>query len=335
MRHAKIDITFALAAFALALALGTGTAHAQPSGAQAETLFRQGKDLMAKGKIAEACAAFDASQKLDPTIATLLNQAACREKNDQLATAWGLFLEAERQTRAASDAATQQLHQVAAGKAAKLESRLSTLTITVPAESRVGGLQILRGSEPVDAGAWNKALPVDGGSYKITASAPGNAAWSSTIAIATEHDAKTIEIPKLKAAALGPARVSTGPGAPAPAPAEPRSRLIPLVVGGAAVALAAGALGFELSARSTNSDIAAEKTNNDRRISLWHSANTKRFVAEGLGIASVACAGVAVWLYLRSSGEQQPSQATARAGRVHVAPLVASDGAGLLVFGRY
>src|ERR1043166_9179048 len=113
-------------------------AAAQPSGAQAETLFRQGKDLMAKGKTAEACAAFDASQKLDPTISTLLNQAACREKNEQLATAWGLFLEAERQPRTASDAPPQQLHQVAASKAAKLEPRLSTLTITVSSDNRIG-----------------------------------------------------------------------------------------------------------------------------------------------------------------------------------------------------
>src|SRR5262249_6041948 len=80
--------------FPVALLLAAGTAHAQPAGAQAETLFRQGKDLMAKGKIAEACAAFDASQKLEPTISALLNLAACREKNGQLATAWGLFLEA-------------------------------------------------------------------------------------------------------------------------------------------------------------------------------------------------------------------------------------------------
>src|ERR1044071_7616501 len=110
-------------------ALVARPAAAHPSGAQAETLFRQGKDLMARGQIAEACAAFDASQKLDPTIATLLNQAACREKNEQLATAWGLFLDAERQTRTATDAATQQLHQVAVTKAGKLEPRLSTLTI--------------------------------------------------------------------------------------------------------------------------------------------------------------------------------------------------------------
>src|SRR3954471_24366256 len=106
-----------IAAALIALTAVPTGARAQSSTAQAETLFRQGKDLMAKGKIAEACAAFDASQKLDPTISTLLNQAACREKNEQFATGGGLSLEAERETRTASDAATQQLHQVASSKA--------------------------------------------------------------------------------------------------------------------------------------------------------------------------------------------------------------------------
>jgi hypothetical protein len=34
---------------------------------------------------ATACAAFDASQKLDPTLELLLNQVSCREENGQLA----------------------------------------------------------------------------------------------------------------------------------------------------------------------------------------------------------------------------------------------------------
>lgn len=320
-----LALSAALAALALSAA-----AHAQSAGAQAETLFRQGKDLMARGQIAEACAAFDASQKLDPTIATLLNQAACREKNEQLATAWGLFLEAERQTRTATDAATQQLHQVAATKAVKLEPRLSTLTVTVPGPNRVPGLQVLRSGEPIEPGAWNRALPVDGGTYQITARAPGNAEWSSTITVGNEHDARTIEIPRLKAAALDELPVHTAEGDAAPASPRARSKVVPLVVGGAAVALAGGALGFELWARSTNSQSLDEKTSNDRRISLWHSANTRRYVAAGLGVASVAAAGVAVWLTLRPAGA--PGERTAR---VELAPMVARETAGLVVVGGF
>jgi hypothetical protein len=310
----------------VAVATSRTGAHAQPSTAQAETLFRQGKELLAQGKIADACAAFDASQKLDPTIATLLNQASCREKNGQLATAWGLFLDAERQTRAATDDATRQLHHVATDHAAKLEPRLSTLSITVPAENRVGGLEILRNHEPVDPGAWNRALPVDGGTYQITARAPGNAAWSSTVAVGVEHDHKTIEIPRLKAAALPPSHS-------APEATGARSKAVPLVLGAAALGLLGGAVGIELWARSTY-DQSKREPDNARQDSLWHSASTRRYVAEGLGVAGVACAGVAAWLYLRG-GDPEATTATRQASRLVIGPITGSDRAGLVLAGTY
>lgn len=330
MKHAEIVV--------VALAVITAArmdARAQSSTAQAEALFRQGKELVAQGKFAEACAAFEASQKLEPTIATLLNQASCREKNGQLATAWGLFIDAERQSRGATDPNGVQLHQVANDHAVKLEPRLSTLAINVPADNRIRGLEILRNNEPVDSGAWNKALPVDGGTYKITARAPGNADWSSTITVGVERDAKTIEIPKLKAAALQPSRAtpSASPASPKPTAAEsPRSNLIPFVVGGAALGLGAGAIGLELSARSTY-DKAKLEADNTKQDSLWHSANTKRYIAEGLGVAGIACAGVAVWLYLRPGPESAPT--SAQAHRLLLQPVITPDHAGLALAGSY
>jgi hypothetical protein len=333
MKHPKI-ILVAL----VAISAARTTAHAQSSTAQAETLFRQGKELIAQGKIAEACGAFDASQKLDPTIATLLNQASCREKNGQLATAWGLFLDAERQTRAAIDEANRQFHQVATDHAAKLEPRLSTLTITVRPEARVGGLEILRNNEPIDPGAWDKALPVDGGTYKITARAPGNADWTSTVTIGVERDAKTIDTPRLKAAAI-PSSHTTGPDSPSPAPAgtataEPtRSLVLPLALGGAALALAGGAVGFELWS-GTAYDQSKRELDDAKQQSLWHSANTRRYVAEGLGVASIACAGVAVWFYLKS-GEQEAAASAQQARRLILQPIVGSGQASLVLQGSY
>ena len=320
----------------LAIHAAPTSAIAQSSTAQAETLFRQGKDLMAHGKIAEACAAFDASQKLDPTIATLLNQASCREKNGQLASAWGLFLDAERQSRGASDDAGRKLHQIATDHAAKLEPRLSTLTITVAAENRVRGLEILRNNEPIDPGAWNKALPVDGGTYNITARAPGNAEWSSSVTVAPERDSKAIETPKLKAAALAASRPAAPTPAtpPAPTPRAHRSLVLPGVFLGAGVALGAGALGFELSARSTYDKIADEKTDNARRSDLFDSAVNKRHVAQGLAVASVACAGVAVWLYLRSGSESEATSTSVQS-RLLLQPVVGSDQAGLVLTGGF
>lgn len=332
MKHSKIII-----AALVAVATIPAAARAQSATAQAETLFRQGQELIAKGKFAEACAAFDASQKLEPTIATLLNQASCREKNGQLATAWGLFIDAERQTRSATDTSNRQFHQVAADHAAKLEPRLSTLSINVVPDNRVGGLEVLRNNEPVDPGAWNKPLPVDGGTYRITARAPGNTDWSSSITVGPERDAKAIEIPKLKAAAIQPrpaAQTSslssqTMPGAPE----VHRPILLPLLLGGAALALAGGALGFELSARSTYDKIDAEN-NNMKREDLWHSANTRRHVAIGFGAASVVCAGTAAWLYLRGASSEATST-TIQARRLILEPIVGSDQAGLVLTGRY
>ncbi|HEY4118219.1 MAG TPA: tetratricopeptide repeat protein, partial [Byssovorax sp.] len=161
----------------------TSPALAQPASAESAVLFKEAQALMAQGRYAEACDAFDASQRLDPTPNTALNQANCREKNDQLATAWGEFLVVERSTRAASDDDGKRTHRVAAEHAGKLEARLSTLTVRVPDDVRIGGLEILRGTEAVDPALWGKAIPVDGGTYKVVARAPGNAEWATTITV--------------------------------------------------------------------------------------------------------------------------------------------------------
>ncbi|HMG21874.1 MAG TPA: hypothetical protein VK607_11170, partial [Kofleriaceae bacterium] len=163
-------------------------ALAQSASVQAQSLFDDGQRLRRAGKLGEACAAFEASQKLDPAITTLLNLADCREKNDQLATAWGAFAEANRMARAAGN---DKLARVATDHAKKLEPRLSRLTIAVPADRQVPGLQVARNGEAVHPASWNHALPIDGGTYTITARAPGRAPWSALRTIAAEGDGQT------------------------------------------------------------------------------------------------------------------------------------------------
>lgn len=310
--------------------------HAQPAGAQAETLFRQGKELMAAGKIAEACEAFDASQKLDPTISTLLNQANCHEKNSQLATAWGMFLTAERQARAASDGPTQKLHQLALERANGLESRVSKLTINVPDSSRTDRLEIRRGDDLVDAAGWNRALPVDGGTYRITARAPGTAEWSSTITVAAEGDTKTLDIPKLEAAAFAAKTIAhIEPRRETPATVH-RSKLAPLALGASGLAALGGAVGFKLWGDRTYDDAKAETLDNTRRHSLEDSANNKRYVAEGLALAGIGCAGVAVWLYLRGGHETAATPSRpATVGRWRLEPTIGSARGGVQLRGRF
>ncbi|MEO7732863.1 MAG: hypothetical protein ABIY55_18000, partial [Kofleriaceae bacterium] len=181
----------------LALAAGGGPrAYAQSASAQAQSLFDEGRKLMKAGKTAEACAAFESSQKLDPAVTTLLNLADCRETNQQLATAWGVFGDANRLARTTSN---DKLARIASSHVQKLAPRLSKLTITVAADRNVAGLQILRGADVVDPASWNHALPIDGGTYAITARAPGRTPVTLSKTIKVEGDNQTVEIPALVA----------------------------------------------------------------------------------------------------------------------------------------
>ena len=311
-----------------------GPTAAQPVNTQADLLFEQGRDLLTAGKYAEACAAFDASQELEPSVSTRLNQANCREKNGQLATAWRLFVDTERQTRTAADASTRKLHGITVAHASRLGARLSTLTIQVPQDRRVGGLEILRHGVRVEPDAWNAAVPVDGGTYTITARAPGRADWSITVTVGVERDLRIVEVPRLAPVVTAPA---PAPARPAAVPSEPtpgvhhRSILPPALAAGGAVVLLGGAAGFARWADLTY-DRAKAAPGGAAQTSLWHAANRKRYAAGAMLGAGIGLAGVALWLRLRGRTES-PSAAAPRNGAVTVAPLVHADLVGL-EFGR-
>jgi hypothetical protein len=255
-------------------------------------------------------------------VTTLLNLADCREKNGQFATAWGLFLDAERQTRSTTKPAERQLHDVAQRHASNLEPRVSKLEIDVPDASKLDGLEIKRGDQRIDVAMWGRALPIDGGTYTIIATAPGSQPWSTQLTIGTEGDSKKVEIPKLVAAPAQPSQ-PTAPATPA-APAAPSvdetapaaSRTVPIVVGAGAVALLGGALAFDLWGDATYDDAKAEMTSQARRNSLYDSANTKRYAAIGFGVAGVAAGGVAVWMFLHARHEDRANSERA----MHLVP---------------
>ena len=259
-------------------------------------MFRQGRTLLAAGKTTEACTAFEESERLEAAPTTLLNLASCREKNGQLATAWGLFLQAERDTRNASDPSGQQMHVIAAERAQKLEPRVSKLSINVPQSTQRNTLEIERDKQRIDQAMWNRSLPTDGGTYVITASAPGARTWSTSVTIGAEGDAKIVNVPELSAPFTG-TPIETARPAPVSRP------LVPLVVGAGSLALLGAALGFDVWGSSNYNAAKAEMTSQGRRDSLEQSANHKRYAAEGLAVAGLAAAGIAVMLYLRSGPE--------------------------------
>lgn len=308
-------------------------AHAQVAAAQAEALFRQGRELLEARKVSEACTAFEQSQKLEPAIATLLNLAGCRELNHQYASAWGYFLQAERETRTAVDADGMKFHGVAEARAAAIERKVSRLTISVTAASQIDGLELLRGTTPVEPSAWNRALPVDGGTYTITARAPGTAPWTTTVTVGEETDTKTVDVPRLQAAA--PEENDEDEGEPpTDIPTRSRALALPISLGAVAVLALGGAVAFELSAESTfdESQTEPDPTTSDR---LFAKANHKRYAAEALAVTGLVAGGVAVWLYVRDSRDAAVAPSVAASRSVNVAPTFTAAFSGLEIWGRF
>ena len=86
----------------------------------------------------------------------------------------------------------------------------------------------------------------------------------------------------------------------------------------------------ELSSRSTY-DQAKVEPNDAKQSSLWKSANQKRYLAEGFAAGGIACAGIAVWLLVRSGGDEP----TTTARGVSVEPMFATGGGGLVLDAHY
>lgn len=318
---ALVAVMFGLCSFA-------ASAHAQV----AEQLFRDGKRLMGEGKIAEACTAFEGSYRKEAAVTTLLNLADCREKNGQYASAWGHFIDAERQTR--GKPADAGFNTTAKERAAKLEGRLSFLIINVPDEARVDGLEITRNGQPVDTAEWNRDIPVDGGVWKIAGKAPAYEAWSTEVTVGKEKDKQSVNVPRFRAlpgdggTIKPPDIVETGP-APSSFTGKRKAAVGVGAVG--VLGLAAGTVIY-FQASGIYDDAKAAQTTADRQ-QLTDDANGKYLIAQigwGVGVAAV---GAAAFLWFTGG----PSGTAERAGETGMilAPHVDAHGGGFVLGGQF
>jgi hypothetical protein len=134
----------------------------------AEALFRQGREAIAKGDFAAACPKFVESQRLDPSVGTLMNVAECEEHEGRVASAWERWHEAMDQLLHASDdrVATARAHLAA------LEPRLPKLVVRLPPDLPEG--QVTRDGVRLGPAAIGVAVPVDPGEHRLTLSVPGH-----------------------------------------------------------------------------------------------------------------------------------------------------------------
>jgi hypothetical protein len=170
----------------------SGVAAAQS--AEAEALFREGKKLVKAGKLAEGCAKLEASERVESSTGTLLNLGDCREQNHQLASAWAAFGKAAGSAKKDHDAKRES---EARRRAKVLEPRLAKLVVAV--KTPVADLEIKRDDQVIDSALWNTDVPVDAGSYKIAATAPGYTEWTIGV-IAKDGETSKVEVPALEKA---------------------------------------------------------------------------------------------------------------------------------------
>jgi hypothetical protein len=192
------------------------TAHAQS--AEAEMLFREGRDLLKQGKIAAGCDKLVASERLESSVGTLLNLGDCREKLGKLASAWAAFRKAEAMAKRTGGDDKRQAE--ASRRAARLEPQLPNLEIDVP--HRVDGLVVRCDGEIVTDAQWSTARPLDPGNYTITAEAPGYQAWRTTVPVRPGTKRQVVVVPDL-------APLPVAPGAEVSAIPRPAPRTTPVV----------------------------------------------------------------------------------------------------------
>jgi hypothetical protein len=326
-----VDRIFMLALIALPQ-LAAAQPHTDQSNVAAESLFREGKRLMKDGKIAEACDKLAASDRLDDSVGTLLNLADCREKNDQLATAWATFLRAASIARASNDSGREaEAHK----RASALEPRLAYLTISVPQSSHVDGLIIKRNTDVIDAALWNQGVPVDIGAYEISGQAPGHEPWSTRVQVSANGARTSVEVPRFKQ--LKDLTTVAVPSAPAPEPEEaepvtapPPTLLTPLRIGSivaagvGVVALGTGS-GFGLEAKHlqklSNAICPATTCGDAHAMDLNRRARNDALASNILfGVGGAAVVGAAVVWFV---GAPHPSET------VSFAPVVGRGQLGL------
>lgn len=317
----------------ISIAIGATRAHAQS--AEAEGLFNDGDRLMAQGKLAEACDAFEASNRIEQRAGTLVRLGECREQNHELASAWSAYKDAL--TRAKDP----RKRDIASAKASALEPRLSYLTVSVPEESHVEGLEITRNGRPLDRGLWNRAVPIDGGKYVIGGRAPGHEEWTATILVPYEGGKVSVEVPKFKELEklVAPPEAPKAEGdedtdeLPPPPLLTPKRKIAIGLAGGGAVGLVAGAiLGLQSHSKQADANALCPDPSTPCRDAMQaddlnHSAHSLAIgadVAFGLGLGLAVGAGV-LWM----TGAPEHGHAIA------IVPHVTANHAGLALGGRF
>ena len=336
----------------LALLAIPQVARAQPSNtsAAATAQFDKGRELMKDKKYADACDAFERSQRLEAQPGTLYNLALCYVEVGKLATAWASFRElAVRDPNAGRRKASEKA-------AAGLVKRMPRLMLRAP---NTPGLVVMLDGVDITS-LVGTDTPVDLGTHTIEATAPKFNKLSTTTNLTDEGKTVTVELTLVAVGSRPPVdRVKPDPRTPVEpvtnpnpnpvqpvvvqpidAPATPRSsrRRNAVIVGAAGGALLVTGVVFgRLASRKwdeakafcgedlmCNSSAEVEQGNQ-----LVDAARLRANVSTALVIGGVATLGIASYLYFTGGRHDT------RSSSLQITPSVGPTQLGVVMAGRF
>lgn len=217
-------------------------ASAETDVEKADRLFQEGREHLKNSKYAQACDAFEESQRLDPQLGVLFNLASCREKTGKLATALELYRELARTDT------NEERRKAAEGFAASIGPRVPKLVVKVDAAPALSIAIDGKDMSPMRG----LGVPVDLGKHVVIVRATGFQDYTREVIVREEK--KVIEVPvtlsPVGAAAQGPLPALDQAQPPPETTARPTSSKVRYgkiaVIGGGA--LTAIGLGFGAAA---------------------------------------------------------------------------------------
>ncbi len=242
--------------------------------AAAQKLYDEAIEQIGQNNFIDACPKLEEAIRLVPEgVGAKLELAKCYEGAGRLASAWRAFKIAE----AAATVAGQPERQVRAKEGADaLVPRLSSLTILIPESVRsLSGFTLTRNGVLVDPTDWSTPIPVDGGTYRLEATAPGKIRWEKTIEVGPSEKRERVEVGMLEDVAKPPIVL--------PKPERPWQSPAGLVVGG--FGLAGAVIGSVLGGMAISK---YDDSNADNRCDAQHRCDQTGLDLrrEALGLAN-------------------------------------------------
>ena len=307
----------------------------------AEQAFQEGRELMAAGKVAQACPKFAAAAQLSQTAGVRLNLADCYVKLGKTASAWAKADEALSLAERTGDSAAAAL---ARDQMSSLKPSLSYLTIDVSKESAPRGMEVTLDGEKLPNAVWGTPFPVDPGVYQIAVRAPGRKPWSTKTTVMDARAHASVSVPALASADTA--------GVPAPVASQPSgsqvgadvatsggvwsrstAHTLAFVSGGAAIVALGIGTGFGVDAISKKSQYQQHQVNgqciDEQCVTLSTQAvsaaagSTVGFVLGGVFVA----AGAVLWFTAPGADADGP--------KVAIMPVAGPEGAGAVLSGSW